>query len=166
MYEYKYSSVNIALSMHISFLDLVRIFSLVAQIVKNFPALQETQVWSLGREDPLEKEMATQYSCLENSMERGAWQITVHGVTKNWTQLSNTFFFKATSSEISQTEKEKYFMLSLMYVIWKVKQKNITIARLSDIENRLVFTSVEREVGREQEIGIGLRDTNYYVQNK
>ena len=30
-----------------------------------------------------------QYSCLENSMGRGAWQVTVHGVTKNWTWLSN-----------------------------------------------------------------------------
>ena len=58
--------------------------------------------------------MATQYSCLENSMERGAWQITVHGVTKNWTQLSNTFFFKVTSSEISQTEKEKYHTILLV----------------------------------------------------
>ena len=28
------------------------------------------------------------YSCLENSMDRGAWQATVHRVTKNWTQLS------------------------------------------------------------------------------
>ena len=26
-----------------------------------------------------------QYSCLENSMDRGAWQTTVHGVTKSWT---------------------------------------------------------------------------------
>ena len=33
--------------------------SLVAQIVKNLPAMQETQVWSLGQEDPLEKGMAT-----------------------------------------------------------------------------------------------------------
>ena len=32
--------------------------SLVAQLVKNLPAMQETQVQSLGREDPLEKEMA------------------------------------------------------------------------------------------------------------
>ena len=32
--------------------------SLVAQEVKNLPAMQETQVQSLGREDPLEKEMA------------------------------------------------------------------------------------------------------------
>ena len=30
-----------------------------------------------------------QYSCLENPMDRGAWQATVHGVTKSWTQLSN-----------------------------------------------------------------------------
>ena len=26
-----------------------------------------------------------QYSCLENPMDRGAWQATVHGVTKSWT---------------------------------------------------------------------------------
>ena len=30
-----------------------------------------------------------QYSCLENSMNRGAWWVTVHRVTKSWTQLSN-----------------------------------------------------------------------------
>ena len=32
--------------------------SLVAQLVKNLPAMQETRVWSLGQEDPLEKGMA------------------------------------------------------------------------------------------------------------
>ena len=32
----------------------------------------------------------TPYSCLENSMDRGAWRATVHGVTKSWTQPSNT----------------------------------------------------------------------------
>ena len=30
-----------------------------------------------------------QDSCLENSMDSGAWQATVHGVTKSWTRLSN-----------------------------------------------------------------------------
>ena len=30
-----------------------------------------------------------QYSCLENPMDRGAWWVTVHGVTKSWTRLSN-----------------------------------------------------------------------------
>ena len=43
--------------------------SLVAQKVKNLPAVQETQVQSLGWEDPLEKEMATHSSIL-------AWKIS------------------------------------------------------------------------------------------
>ena len=65
--------------------------SLVAQMVKNLPAMLEALVWSLGREDPLEKEMATlsQYSCLENSVDREAWWTTVHGVPKSWTWLSD-----------------------------------------------------------------------------
>ena len=42
--------------------------SLVAQTVKNLPAMQETQIQYLGREDPLEKEMATHSSTL-------AWKI-------------------------------------------------------------------------------------------
>ena len=33
--------------------------AMVAQTVKNPPAMQETRVWSLGQEDPLEEEMAT-----------------------------------------------------------------------------------------------------------
>ena len=47
-------------------------------MVKHLPAMQETQVQSLGWEDPLEKGMAypLQYFCLENSMDRGAWQAT------------------------------------------------------------------------------------------
>ena len=47
--------------------------SLVGQMVKHLPTMWETWVQSLGREGALEKEMATlQYSCLENSMDRGA----------------------------------------------------------------------------------------------
>ena len=54
--------------------------------------MRETQVRSLGREDPLEKEMATplQYSCLENSMDRGAWWAIVHGVTKSHKESDTT----------------------------------------------------------------------------
>ena len=53
--------------------------------------MQETRVQSLGQEDPLEKEMATHSSiltCLENPVDRGAWQATVHGVTKSGTRLN------------------------------------------------------------------------------
>ena len=60
--------------------------SWVVEVVKNVPALQETQVRSLGREGPLEKEVATHSNIL-------TWRIpwteslgaTVHGVTKNCT---------------------------------------------------------------------------------
>ena len=63
--------------------------SLVVQMVKNLSAMQETWVQSLGWEDPLKKEMATLSSTLasRNPMDRGAWQATVHGVTKSWTRL-------------------------------------------------------------------------------
>ena len=48
---------------------------------------------TLGREDPLEKGMATHSSILAwTSMDRGAWQATVHGVAKSWTQLNNNTF--------------------------------------------------------------------------
>ena len=66
----------------------------MAQRVKNPPAMQETQetqVRSLGREDPLEEENGNPllYSCLKNPMDRGSWWVTVHGVTKSQTRLSD-----------------------------------------------------------------------------
>ena len=64
----------------------------MALVVKNLPAnAADTQFQPLDWEDPLEKEMAIQSSilALENSMDRGAWRVTVHGVTKRWARLSN-----------------------------------------------------------------------------
>ena len=59
--------------------------SLVAQLVKNLPAMWETWVWSLGWVDPLEKGKATHSkSGLENSMD-----CIVHGVTKSQTWRSD-----------------------------------------------------------------------------
>ena len=63
----------------------------MAQTVKRLSTMQETQVRSLGQEDPLEKEMAIHSSTI-------AWKISwteepgrlqFHGVTKSQTQLSN-----------------------------------------------------------------------------
>ena len=55
---------------------------MVVQMVKNLPAIWETQVQFLGLEDPLEKEIATYSSILAwNPMDRGAWRATVYGVT-------------------------------------------------------------------------------------
>ena len=64
--------------------------SLMAQTVKNLSSVKETWVRSLGLEDPLEKEgYPLEYSCLENPMDRGAWQATVLGVAKSQTRLSD-----------------------------------------------------------------------------
>ena len=53
--------------------------------------MQETLVASLDREDsPGEGNgYPLQYSCLENSMDRGAWQATVLEVAKSWTRLDD-----------------------------------------------------------------------------
>ena len=66
--------------------------SLVAQAVKNQPAMQETWVQSLSWEDPLKEGMATHSSILawRSPVDRGAWRATVHGVAKSQTQLSNS----------------------------------------------------------------------------
>ena len=67
--------------------------SLVAQRLKRLPPMQETWVRSLGREDPLEKEMAIHSSILAWRIpwteKPGRLQSTVHGVAKSWTQLSD-----------------------------------------------------------------------------
>ena len=47
--------------------------------------MQQIGVLSLGGEDPLEKEMAIHSNILRNPMDRGAWWVTVHRVTKSWT---------------------------------------------------------------------------------
>ena len=56
-------------------------------MVKNLPVRQGNWVQSLGREDPLDKEMTTHSSILawRIPMDRGAWRATVYGITKSWT---------------------------------------------------------------------------------
>ena len=65
--------------------------SLVAQRLKHLPGIRETQVWSLGQEDPLEKENSNplQYSCLGNATDRGAWQAIVIGFAKSHIRLND-----------------------------------------------------------------------------
>ena len=66
--------------------------SLVAQLVKNLPEMQETWIQSLGWEDPPKEGMATNSITFawRICIDRGAWQATVHdGVPKNQTRLSD-----------------------------------------------------------------------------
>ena len=89
---------------------------LVAQLVNNPPAMQETRVWSLGWEDPLEKELGIsffsnswegkkqkqkqktlQYSCLENFMDREAWWD--RRVRQDWGTDTFTFIVQCSRTE-------------------------------------------------------------------
>ena len=54
---------------------------------KVLPAAQETQVDPWVGTIPWRREWLLQYPCLENSMDRGAWEATVHRVEKSQTQL-------------------------------------------------------------------------------
>ena len=60
-------------------------------MVKNPPAMQETWVGSLGQEDFFGEGSGypLQYSNLENSMDRGVWRVTVRGIVKSRTRLSD-----------------------------------------------------------------------------
>ena len=62
----------------------------MAQLVKDPPAnvgdaRDMNSVPGLGRSSGDRNGNTLQYSCLENSMDRGAWQAIAHGVTKSWT---------------------------------------------------------------------------------
>ena len=67
------------------------------------------RVPSLGWEDPLEEEMATQfqYSCLENPMDREAWQATVHEVTKSQKQLRDFTHFQMRGEGSKEERKQE-----------------------------------------------------------
>ena len=76
-------TLNLRHSLSLTIMLVARAF-LVAQMVKNLPAMQKIWIQSLGWEDALEKEMATHFNILawRIPMDRGAWQATVHGVAE------------------------------------------------------------------------------------
>ena len=69
-------------------------FFLVAEIVKNLVCNAEdpSSIPGLGRSPGEGSGNLFQYSCLGNTMDRGAWWGTVHGITKSWTRLSEFHF--------------------------------------------------------------------------
>ena len=97
--------------------------SLVAQLVKNLPAMQETQVRSLGWEDPLEEEMAT-HSCIlawEIPEMMGQESLIVRGITL-WTRsvfitLNQVLSFLEQSGFISDNMERKIQMKKLQFPI-------------------------------------------------
>ena len=92
--------------------------SLVAQLVKNLPAMREAWVRSLGWEDPLVegKGYSLQYSGLENSMD-----CIAHGVTKSRTQLSDFYFQCLENTKMTQSrgcvEKKEMFCQEIQQML-------------------------------------------------
>ena len=89
-------------------------------MVKNSPGVLETGVLSLGWEDPLEEGMATHSSVLawRFPIYRGAWQATVHGVTKSDTtaRLSNSTGLVGHDCETKQQHWFIDFMALIYYI--------------------------------------------------
>ena len=88
--------------------------SLVAQTVKNPPAMWETWVWSLGGEDSLEEGMATHSSILAWSipMDRGAWWATAMGKESNITKRLST--------------AQLYLFMPLFWIFFVFKEDHLT----------------------------------------
>ena len=70
---------------------IYRMGFLGGSVVKNPPANagNASLIPGLGRSPGEGNGNPFQYSCLENPMDREAWRVTVHGVTKSWTRLNN-----------------------------------------------------------------------------
>ena len=102
-------------------------------VVKNLPASagdgrDMVLIPGLGRTPGEGNGNSLQYSCLENSMDRGAWKATVHGVAKSWTQLSNL------STTITFLPLFFYFAFNFWYCFRLLHSLNKTLClRLYDL---------------------------------
>ena len=99
----------------------------MAQLVKNPPATWGDlgSIPGLGRYPGEGKGYPLQYSGLENSMDRGAWQATVHGVAKTQTRLSHFHFQEILTSDFSifRTISGSWNQLKILFKKYpKVKQ--------------------------------------------
>ena len=112
-------------------------------MVKNPPAMWKTWVQSLGWEDSLEEGMATHSSILvwRIPMDRGAWWVTVHGVTKSQTRLSDSAHRGAYTHTRARGAVEHV-------KAWSLAQ------RVGVIEGDTQNDKARQEAGRELETGI------------
>ena len=90
-------------------------FSQVVLVVKNLPANAGGErdaglISELGRYPGIGIGNSLRHSCLENSMKRGAWWATVHGVTKSQTRLN----------DCAQSTKNKYYFSSFKVIVLRM----------------------------------------------
>ena len=95
----------------------------------------------LGRSPGVGNGNPLQYSCLENSMDRGAWRATVHGVTESQTRLSTYVLCLCHTglkeSRISMVAEQKKVVFSKHEVLWMLR---------SELENRLLVAWRHKQI--------------------
>ena len=103
----------------------------------NAEATGDRRVWSLGREDFLEEEMAIHSSILawRIPMDRRAWWVTVHGVAKSWTRLKQltgliSFSVQGTLKSLLQHHNSK---ASVLWCMVQLSHPYMTIGKITDL---------------------------------
>ena len=134
--------------------------SLVAQMVKNLPAVQQTPVWSLGWENTLEKGMATHP--MGEFRGRGAWRSTVHRVMGSWTWwATNTSTFHFFTRQTKHTHLVNlghdcimaFFFFFLMLCMWTAGREGRKVSiidsdcRCSLFWSQKVWAELRRSTG-------------------
>ena len=94
--------------------DYKLVASLVAQSIKNLPAMQETQVRFQGWEDHLEREVVTHFNILawRIPMDRGTWKTTVHGVIRVGHELATKLSPQAGTTSLPPLHFWEYLFLN------------------------------------------------------
>ena len=99
-------------------------------MVKNLPAMRETWVWSLGREEPLEKGITAHFSILageshgQKSLVGYSHKELWLGVTKSWTRLSDFHIKIPASFAITDCIRSMYFTQSFFLNLTKKRERN------------------------------------------
>ena len=107
----------------------------MAQMVKNLPAMQETQIQSLGQEDPLEKGMATLSSILAWRIPRTEEPGTLQSkrsqrVGHDWATNTLTFTFHTHTHTYTRLFSSVQFSRSVMSAIKKKKKNNVICSNM------------------------------------
>ena len=116
----------------------------IGSVIKNLPAVQETWVWSLGQEDPLEKGVATHFSNLAWSI---PWTEEPGGVQSMGSQRVGHDWatFTHTPAELSSSDRKSIFFEGKENLVWKLQAGSLCLFP----EGHHVGWSTDRWDGRE-----------------
>ena len=109
-------------------------------MVKNLPAnVGDTgSIPVLGRSPGEGNGNPLHYSCLENPMDRGAWWVIVHGVTKSWTRLNTVDTYSVCTLECMK----RAGLMASIFTIKTNKQKQREASRLWEIMDQSISSTV------------------------